>query len=75
MKCPQPCLPALTMHQTQGSQYRGKAASCWGRGGARTPSPLLLAVLSLLEWTCLPRSQVTLGPRPACSWGSTGGSH
>ncbi|XP_027968519.1 monocarboxylate transporter 6 isoform X2 [Eumetopias jubatus] len=45
----------------------------WGKVGARDPSPISSPLcLSLLEWTCLPGSQVTLGPGLACPLGNTG---
>nr|XP_035944590.1 monocarboxylate transporter 6 isoform X3 [Halichoerus grypus] len=44
-----------------------------GKVGARAPSPISSPLcLSLLEWTCLPGSQVTLGPGLACPLGNTG---
>lgn len=73
-------LLAPTMHQavvmTHGSQYEGKTTLPPRQRRSTAPSPISsLLRLSLLEWTHLPGSWVTLGPGLACFLGNTGGSH
>uniref|UniRef100_A0A8C0R5J4 Solute carrier family 16 member 5 n=1 Tax=Canis lupus dingo TaxID=286419 RepID=A0A8C0R5J4_CANLU len=55
------------------SSTKERPSPFWGGIGARAPSRISsLLCLSLLEWTCLPGSQVTLGPGLAYPLGNTG---
>ncbi|XP_058140681.1 monocarboxylate transporter 6 [Dasypus novemcinctus] len=61
---------------THGSQDEGKTASLLNRGEARAPSLISAGLgLSLLEWTNLSESQVSLGPGLACPLGNTDLQH